>query len=271
MQPNHSIRLTAVATVLVVSAPALQANEPDWPTVELQASAYITAFNSDLRVDSDTGIVGTDLALEDELDLEEDLDEIRADLRWRFLPRHRLSFAYYDISRSGERQADRTLRIGDELFPLNIELDSQLDFEVYKFSYAFAFAHTDNVDASVSLGLHTIDLDFEVQGSVPNATVETHRSGYTVPLPVVGVHLSRRLGKAFVVNLNAELFAVDYEDVSGRFADLGASIDLVLTDAIALNVGYNWVDMDIESDDPDLLGEFQYRYGAVSAGVKLVF
>lgn len=255
----------------LVLLPVWAAADDAWPSFEVRVGGYITDFESDLRINNSDDIRGTDTDLEDELDLDDGLEELRLDLRWRFAPRHSIDFSYYDISREGRRVIDREISIGDETYAFGTNLNTSLDFQVYKLAYAYSFNQSDNSDTSFSLGLHAIDLGLEVKGALLNLPVDRHTSDVLLPLPVVGFQYTRKLGGPFALSVDADLFAIEYEDYKGSLWDAGITLDIDLTDNIGAYLGYNFVDMSIESEDEDLLGKVEYQYGAVVAGVRVQF
>lgn len=265
------IRGLVFVSLLCASALAV-AEEKPWSTLELGVSGYLASNGSDLRLDSELGDRGTDLDLEDRLDLEDDLTEVRVDLRLRFLPRHRLDFAYYDLSRDGDSVTNETLRIGEREFDIGISLKTRLDFKVFKLAYAFSFIHNDTTDIAVSLGAHAMDVEFNATGQLLGSLdVETESADEVFPLPVVGLHLAQRFGDRFTLNLNGEYFDVEIDDVDGSLVDIGVSLDWKLSKNLGFSVGYNWVDFDVDSKNDAFPGRVEYDYSAVVAGVKLYF
>lgn len=263
------IRATAFVALLCAGNLAVGEEKP-WPTLELGVSGYLASNGSDLRLDSELGDRGSDLDLEDRLDLEDDLTEVRVDLRLRFLPRHRLDFAYYDLSRDGDSVTNEVLRIGEREFDVAVSLQTQLDFKVYKLAYAFSFIHNDTTDIAVSLGAHAMDVEFSATGRLLGSLeVQTESADEVFPLPVVGLHLAQRLGDRFTLSLNGEYFALEIDDVDGSLVDLGASLEWKLAKNIGLSIGYNWVDFDVDSKNDAFPGRVQYDYSAVVVGAKL--
>lgn len=243
----------------------------EWPSFEFRVGGYITDFDSELRINNSFDVRGSDTDLEDELDIDDGLEKVRLDLRWRFLPHHSIDFAYYDISRDGQRVIDRQLDIGDETYVIGTNLKSELDFEVYKLSYAYSFSQSENADAALSIGLHAIDVGFSAKGTVLGVPVDRHSSDVTLPLPVVGVQYARRLGGPFMLSLDVDLFAIEYGDYKGSLWDASLTLDVDFTDHVGGFIGYNFVEMNVESEDTSLLGEFDYQYGAITAGIRLTF
>lgn len=264
------MRFLGLALIFAALTPVAFANDQPWPS-DIRITGYLTDFGSELRVNDVDDLRGSDVDLEDELDLDNTLEELRVDLRWRFKPRHLLDFAYYDISRKGERMIDRSITIGDETYVLGTDLDSELEFKVYKLGYAYSFVQSDSHDATVSIGVHLMDIGFSVRGDVLGVPVNRHTSNLSIPLPVLGAQYSRRLGEHFTINFDAELFSLEYNRVRGSLADLNISLDWDFTERFGATIGYNLVDMNIKSDDSDLRGKLQYKYDAITLGVRFLF
>lgn len=74
-----------------------------------------------------------------------------------------------------------------------------------------------------------------------------------------------------MLSLDVDLFAIEYGDYKGSLWDANFTLDVAFTDRVGGFVGYNFVDMNIESEDTSFLGEFDYQYGAVMAGIRLTF
>ena len=258
-----------LAASLICTAPV--AADDRMPILEVRAGAYITDFDSELRINNSLDIDGSDTDLEDELDMDDGLEDFRVDVKWRINARHAIDFAYYDISRDGRRVIDRQLDIGDETYLIGTDLDSVLDFEVYKLAYAYSFTQSEQSEMSLALGIHAIELGFRTTGTLLNVPVDRHTSSLTVPLPVIGVQYTRSLGGPFSLSFEVDLFALEYDDYKGALWDANLTFDLAFSDNVGVYVGYNFVDLSVESDDEDLLGELDYRYGAVMAGIRLRF
>ena len=247
------------------------AADDDWPRFEVRIGALLTDFDSELRINNFDDIPGSNTDLESELNIEDALEELRLDLRWRFRPRHSVDFAYYDISRSGRRIIDRELNIGDETYLIGTNISSTMEFEVYKLAYAYSFSQSEKSDASVSLGLHAIDFGFEAKGKLLNLPVDRSASDVVLPLPVLGLQYSRRLGGPFSVNVDVDVFALEYDDYKGSLWDASLTLDVDFTEKLGGFIGYNYVDMGVESEDEDLLGKLDYQYSAVNVGIRLRF
>jgi hypothetical protein len=261
------VGLLLVATLV---SPLVTADDRSWPS-EIRVTSYLTDFGTDITVDDTSGRTGTDLDLEDEFDLEETLEELRFDLRWRVKPKHLLDFAYYDISRSGHRTITRSISVGDQDFVVGTDLVTDLEFKVYKLGYAYSFSQSVRHDATLSIGLHMLDLGLSVDGELLNVPVDSHVSDLSVPLPVVGGQYSRKLGERFTFNIKADIFAIEYDNIKGSLVDLNTSIDWDFTSRFGATLGYNFVDMEIDSDNSDFRGDLNYRYDAITIGVRLLF
>jgi hypothetical protein len=260
-----------VCLLLLVPASDAFAADDLRPRFEVRLGGLVTDFSSDLRINDSDGLRGSGIDLERDLDIEDALEAFRMDLRWRFRQKHAIDFAYYDISRSGRRVIDRTLEIGDQTFPIGTNLSSTMNFEVFKLAYAYSFSQSEKSEASVSLGVHAIDVGFRAKGRLLGIPVDRQTSEVVLPLPVLGFQYSRYLGGPFTLNADVDLFAIEYGDYKGSLWDANLTLDMAFTDQIGGFLGYNFVDMGVESDDEDLLGKLDYQYGALTLGVRLTF
>ena len=77
------MRMVSLCVAFTVALAAMPSAADDWPTAEIRLSGYITDFGSDIQVNNSDDLAGSDVDLEDELDLDNSLEELRVDLRWR--------------------------------------------------------------------------------------------------------------------------------------------------------------------------------------------
>ena len=61
--------------------------------------------------------LGTEIDLEDDLDLNEDVSSYRIDAEWRFFDRHRLNFSFFDLSRDATSTLTKAITIPEPTLP----------------------------------------------------------------------------------------------------------------------------------------------------------
>ena len=154
---------------------------------------------------------------------------------------------------------------------MGTDVDTELGFVVFKAVYAWSFRQTEDFDASLSIGVHGMDIRLDAVGTIVDRPVDRQTSDRRFPLPVLGLNASKRLGGRWTLTAGADLFALDFDEVEGHLADARVTMDLAVTENLAFSFGFNWVDIDFDSDSEKFLGTLDYRYWTGTAAVKLMF
>ena len=170
----------------------------------LRLSGYQATTSTDIRVDSNDGIRGGEISFEDDLGLSDRETQPLLDITYRFNPRHMVDFSYVNLSRSGSRVFEKTGIITDDIeWTAGTVLSGSFDSEVYRLSYGYSFINDGKKELGVLIGLHVTRLNITLSGTgslvaintttgeqivVGGEAARTYDSGFTVPLPVIGLH-----------------------------------------------------------------------------------
>ncbi|MGD8914635.1 MAG: 2-oxoglutarate synthase, partial [Candidatus Thiodiazotropha sp.] len=65
----------------------------------IRLSGFRAITSTELRVDSELGVIGEELSFEDDLDLSDRETLPLIDITYRFNPRHMIDFSFVDLSR----------------------------------------------------------------------------------------------------------------------------------------------------------------------------
>jgi hypothetical protein len=240
------------------------------PRSEIRLGTMLAQFGSDLRLDG-AGGVGSNLDLEDRLGMNKDVTDFRLDLRYRMTPRQRLDLSYYELSRSGRRVTDRILTIGDRVFDIGTDLESEFDTSIYKLAYMWSFRQDEDWEVAGSFGIFALDAAFSARGQLLGSPqIERERATSVFPLPVFGVHATRHFGDAWTINGDLQYFGVEINDIDGSILDARLTVDWMFRPHIGVFAGLNYVGFRVNSGDSDLSGKVRYEYTSALAGIKLV-
>jgi len=251
------ISLLVAACLLATGSPAEQSNHwIDEDKFKFTIGAFITDYDSDIRLSSSTLGRGTNLSFEDDLGLEESNEVVRLDGHYRFSPRHRLEFSYFDLSRDGTTVTTRPIIIDDTLFLPGSTLSTKFDYQVLKLAYAYSFWQTEKFDLSASAGLYTFDVDILVK-----STNEQEGDAGTAPFPMFGLHLDYRLNKEVYFSTSFEYFVIDQDDFEGELTDIRIGIEYRPFENIGFGLGYNAATIFAEDTDSD--DEFDFEYDGI--------
>ncbi len=252
------ISLLVAACLLATGSPAEQSNHwIDEDKFKFSIGAFITDYDSEFRLTSSILGRGTTLSFEDDLGLEESNEVIRLDGHYRFSPRHRLEFSYFDLSRDGKIVTTRPIIIEDTFFPRGSTLSTKFDYRVLKLAYAYSFWQTEKFDLSASGGLYTFDVDIQVN----SADGKQEGDAGTAPYPMFGLHLDYRLTKEVYFSTSFEYFVINDDDFEGELTDIRIGIEYRPFENIGFGLGYNATTVFAEDTGSD--DEFDYEYDGI--------
>ncbi len=264
-------------TPLLVPAqdhPAAQAQTPEpYPNMyrrfELSLGAAVyDNFDTTMQVESDVG-VGAIIDLEDLLGVDDNDTVFRADAVYRFSPRHRINFTYYDIGRSGSKAISDDLVIGNVTIPAGSTVDTEFDTTVLKLAYQYSFVADYRTSIGATIGLHTMTLDTNFSSQV-GSIEETFK--VTAPLPVIGLQAEYALSHTWKLLASAEVFQIELGQFGGFLADNRLSLENNLFKNVGWGIGYNGFTLDAHMDgDDDLTAEVEYGFQGLMIYLRGIF
>ncbi len=231
-------------------------------------------FDTSLRLGSEEGS-GTEISLEDDLGFDTKKFDFRTNGFVRLGRRHRISFGYFALSRNSSKVLDEEIEFGDEIFPVDAEVNADFKTEFALLGYSFSFLAREKVEVGVGLGLSAMftKVGIEAVGSVSDEDFEAveERTTATFPVATLGLDaswapLSRMVVRGSIGGL--------YVKVSGITASVGnadAGVEYFFTRGFGAGVGYAYTKLQVEeSEDPPL--KISYRYsGLLLYGVFALF
>jgi hypothetical protein len=225
--------------------------------INLKAGLFLTTHGTITRFDSDQLGVGTLVDLEFDLGLAQSTTNLRADGYIRLGRRHRLGAGYLRLDRSGNQDLQRTIQWGDEVFDLDVNIESFWQLKLVPAHYRFALIKSDRVDLGLSAGVFALFLDAGL--SAPEASIREPES-ISFPLPVLGVDLEVAPAKRLYAQAGFEYFGLKIQDVDGSWFELRGGIEYFPLRHIGVGAAYRWVDISV-----DTLGDIDSGAGLVEA------
>ncbi len=244
-------------------------DEYEWPDLSLSLGAQLVAdVNTVLRVDSETLGEGTEIDLEDELDLDDSALFGRIDANWRMAKRHELDFSIFVFNREGTRVIDEEIQIGDEIFTVNAEVESEFDTLVIKLAYRYAFLYRPRWHMGASLGAHTMEWKSKWTAGALAAEEEFD---VLAPLPVLGLFGSYAFTPKLYLNGSTEFFGLEYEEFDGFMNNTRLDLEHRTFEHVALGLGVDYflIDAAAESENGHLSAEAEHDYLGLLAIVRI--
>ncbi len=276
----------AVALLLLLGAPqGLAQSSADWAAVKgmderfrLDMGGFFQKFETTVRIDSATTGRGTEVNLEDDLGLDSNQANFRADGYWRFGRHGRLDFAYTAWNRKADRVIDRDITVGDTTYHAGAYVESQLKVTFAELYYGYSFWNTPKFEAGLQLGLTALfnKVRFEGNGTITGGggstggSFSTEDRSLTAPVPAIGAHVRYTLSPGFLVSARVRGAGATIDNIKASSIQWRAGLDYYPWKNVGFGAAYDYMDITIEKQS-DRTVELDYQYGGPMAYVSLVF
>jgi hypothetical protein len=231
--------VSLVMALLLVNAVQANAEEeklPDRFMVRLGGYS-IQSANTIMRLDAANLPVGAYIDFHDTLGGDTRGTFVRLDGLYRFNEHHALAFAWYDAKFTGSRVLGRDIEWGGQTYPLSTQVDSELEFKVYKLNYQYSLFHNEEAELGASFGFHIMRVAAGISAS---GISQAKNEAVTAPLPVWGLFADYNFTPRFSAYYNYQFFFVNYQDkVRGGLQDFILGLEYRLFKHVAVGAAYN--------------------------------
>lgn len=254
-----------VGLVGLSASPLAAGGEPNLlvDPFHLSLGTFFVKFDPTVRLDGQAGI-GTPVDWKRTFG-GGDLTRFRVDGSWRFRDRHKLRAAWFNYSRTRSASIDQEISWGDEVFPVDAEVQSKFDFDVYQLSYEYVLRRRESHKLAASVGVHVTDLSasLSARGSIDGggprrAGAETGSAA--APLPVIGLNGLWALPNDLWLNAMAQYFYLETGDYKGRIQDYRVALIWQPQKWLGVGLGYDYFSLDVEVDRPRFTGTLDWTY-----------
>ncbi|KPJ98637.1 MAG: hypothetical protein AMJ60_07600 [Desulfobacterales bacterium SG8_35] len=261
---------SAIATGLIMPGSA-QAEDEGWGPGQdkwkFELGGYFPSIDTELQIN---GIdIGDELDLEDKLGFSNSDTIWRLDGYWRFFKRHRLGFGFYQFNRDGSRTLDDEIEIGDEVFPIGAQVNSELNLGFYTIDYLYSFYQGEKWEISGLIGAYWVDFKFSAAGKLAIGETEFDEffesTDFNGPLPHLGLAFEYYITPKWLAIVKGGYFQLSVADIDGKLLNLGAKLEYQFTRTFGLGVGYDSFRIDVTADDGELRSDIVYKYHGVQA------
>jgi len=241
-------------------------------TFTLNLGGILNQFDTTVRLDGN-GIRG------DKIDLEHDglttnLSSFDVAATWRFLSRNRLDVEYFQATRSGSKQLDRTVFIDGKAFPVGFELAAEAKDKFLLVDYRFSFVKTTHIEMAGLFGFYGshYEYNFNASGSVQgNRQVVEASASTTVPLPLIGLTLDWYINPRWKVSGNVEGLKVHIGDVDGSMLVAGVGTEFMLVRNFGIGLAYMYSDLNVDVSKTNFNGNLGWKMNSLRAFGQLKF
>ncbi|MFQ5937403.1 MAG: hypothetical protein ACE5LB_13450 [Acidiferrobacterales bacterium] len=224
--------------------------------MSLNVGAFLAEYTTDIRLSTDVGgfRLGTKINLENDLALDADDTVFRIDGYYRFRPRHRIDYSFFDLARDGTTVTRRPILFGDTFFPKGTPIVSEFDLTIYKVAYTYSFLQRRKLDLGFTAGLFGLDIEGSISGP-PQSGLFEGDEGFA-PFPVFGFRATYAFNPKLFFKASLEYFKINEDEIEGEVFDILAAVEYKASKHVGIGTGFNDVDLDaedtVERDELDL-------------------
>jgi len=257
-----------VVCACLVAGPALAAGEFDWDRFSVTVSGYRPSVDTQVRLDSTSQVAGTDLDLEQDLQLDDSeiLTQYYASLR--VSSQISLEGSYFELGRAAQSRLTGSILFGDTQFPVNLDVATAFEADVVMLSMRWALLQSDRMELAASGGAYWMSLKAGIQseGAGLDELAEADSA-----LPMAGLSFAMNLTRSLQLTLNGDYLPVDYDEFDGSIASYRAGLRYRLLDNMGIGIGYDMLDVDVDSTSASFSGFVKYRQQGPKAFLSLRF
>ena len=232
------------------------------PRIYLSAGAYFPTVSTRLRIDGD--VLGTELSLEDDLRLLEDMQVFKADVLIRVSDRSQFLVSFTSLLRSQSFDVNESITVNDNTFDLGAEVDFSFDTYYSAITWRYSLLNETNWNAGFSAGLRYVYFDTKFGGSINGEFTEV-AEGIGAPALLVGLHGSAYLTPRLLGRYSFEWLGLSVADISINIIETDASLEYFIGKNWGLGVAFSTNEY-IVRDIPfsDFNGRISFTFGGAN-------
>ena len=170
-------------------------------------------------------ISGTELDLQDTLNLDDVTTTFELGAWFNLTKRNRFSFYWFMDQRDGSRVLEERVKIAGKKFAAGGKIDSELDVQRYKLMYERALIRRDQGRIALGVGFSFIDANAKIKGILMGGENKSVEDRIQFPLPVIGAAAELHLPLGFGVFAEGCGLGMTYSDVSGNYFDARGGVN----------------------------------------------
>jgi hypothetical protein len=207
------------------------------PFLYAEAGFYFPSITTRLRIDSEKG-PGTEIGLEDDLKLSNNLSVFRASTLFSLKGKSQLLVSFTSLVRSRELVLEEDIRLGDTVFYVGARAKLRFDVNYYAATWRYSFFDETNWNAGVSVGLRAVQFITRFDAEL-NANSYSESASIMAPALLIGLHGSGYLTPRLLARYALEAFYVDIKGISIYVTESNASLQYFITSNIGIGGAFS--------------------------------
>jgi len=266
-------KIGAVLAALGLFATLAHAEDYFSPTderVRLTLGVVHLSNDTNLQLDSSTGVPGTPVNAEDAFGLDKTDFEAKIEATVRAGQRHRFIFNYFSLDRSDSSTVTEPIVFRDVVLQPGDPLQSDLSIRTFGISYAYSFLHSDRYEVAAIIGVN--DTDISARARVQTQTRHVDQTeDQAGPLPTVGLAATFVVSKRFYLDGRAQYIKVRVDDLDGSLGLYELDALYRLRPNISFALGYSMLRASLVSAQVKQAGFFNFDSKGPEFLVRVAF
>jgi hypothetical protein len=274
------------ALCLLLSSTPLPADEETLPPsgspkFYVRLGTYLVGYNETKINISSPYLLGINLDIDDDLNMNGDNQVGRIDGYYRIKGKHSLGFSYYELNHSGRTTAGREIELPDPdnpedkiTIPIGANVDSFLDTQILRVNYIYNFYLSERAGMALNLGLHFTRIEAGIQGELvvgDPVSVNGTSVGVTAPLPVFGVKFSYKPADRLRLMYENNIFLLSYSNYEGLYTDQSLLAEYRFWKWGGIGGGININSLKLNAKDDDAERQLDLHHGIGAAQLYFFF
>jgi hypothetical protein len=226
--------------------------------------------NTDLQIDSNTGVPGTPVNAEQQFGLDKNDYEGKIQAMVRVSERHRLRFDYFSLDRTGDATITQPIVFRDVVLQPGDPLKSDLSIRTFGITYAYSFLHSDRYEVAATIGVNDTDISSRARVTTQTRHVD-QTEDQAGPFPTVGIDATWVMSKRFYFDARAQYFKVRIDDIDGSLGIYELDALYRLRPNIAFAAGYTQLRAHLLSTQTKQAGLFNFNSSGPEIFVRVSF
>lgn len=238
--------------------------------VRLSLGAMHVSSSTTVRANSSLQTTGTVVNAEDQFGLEKSNWEPKFQAIVRAATRHRISFDYFTLDRTGNTTVTNTIRFRDSTFLAGDPLQTKLSLRTFGMAYEYSFWHSEKLEIAATVGVHATEISSRAEVHTPARHVlQTY--DLSGPVPTVGIDATWVLSKRFYIDGRAQYLSAHVTDIDGSLGFYSFDALYRYRPNLSIGLGYTQIIARLSSTKSSQVGLFDFNTKGPEMFIRVAF
>jgi hypothetical protein len=252
----------------LLKPPRTNLANPATDRLALRGVFFMPTVTTDVRYDSATGLLGTQVSGEDTLGFPSKMNQGQVDLTFRMSQRHRIRADFYTMRRSGDRFISQTIRFGEDVYQVNDRVLSSFDMRRLGINYSYSVLRGERFEVGLGLALHLLQVEGTLEAPARFVRETLDVAG---PFATLRGDVSWSFTRRFSVNLDAQYLGGSVDEVKGGYQSFSGDVQFRAHRNLAIGLGYVSTRLKVDSTADDFSGLFDLSFQGPQAFIRVSY